>query len=151
MRNVQLILSEDVGGLGEAGDLVKVKPGYARNYLIPQGKAITATEARVNELEHHRRVVAEKVTRNKKLLQSEKKRIEATAIEISAQVGEEGKLFGSVTSTQIAEALAAQGIDVDRRKIDLPEPLKESGEFEVPLRLHAEVTATIKVRVVAAN
>lgn len=151
MSHVQLILSEDVGGLGEAGDLVKVKPGYARNFLIPQGKAITATEARVNELEHHRRVVAEKVTRNKKQLQSEKKRIEAANVEIAAQVGEEGKLFGSVTSAQIADALAAQGVTIDRRKIDLDEPLKESGEFKVPLRLHKDVIATIKVRVVAAN
>ena len=129
---------------------MNVKPGYARNFLIPQGKAMPATEARVKQLEHQRRVVAEKVSRELKALESEKRAIEQCVIEISAQVGEEGKLFGSVTSAQIADNLAEQGHRVDRRKIDLPEPIKEAGDFEVPLRLHRQVTATLAVKVVAA-
>ncbi len=151
MRQVKLILSEDVANLGAAGDLVSVKPGYARNFLIPQGKASFATEGNVRALEHQRRIVAEKVARELKVLEEEKRRIEGAVVEIRAQVGEEGKLFGSVTSAQIAEALASLGHDVDRRKIGLAEPLKEVGEFDVPLRLHSQVEAMIKVRVVSAD
>ncbi len=150
MRQVRVILSEDVPSLGEAGELVNVKPGYARNFLIPQGKAIPATEARVAELDHHRRVVAEKVARDLKELHQQKRAVEGALVEISAQIGEEGKLFGSVTAAQIAEELAQQGHAIDRRKLELAEPIKEAGEFEVPLRLHREVTATIKVKVVGA-
>ena len=124
MRQVRLILSEDVPSLGEAGDLVNVKPGYARNFLIPQGKAIPATEARMKELEHHRRVVAEKVTRDLKELNQRKREVEGSVVEIAAQIGEEGKLFGSVTAAQIADVLAQQGHEVDRRKLDLAEPIK---------------------------
>jgi len=151
MRQVKLILSEDVSGLGEAGDLVGVKPGFARNYLIPQGKAILATEGNVRVLEHHRRVVSEKVARELKVFEEAKRRIEGAVVEIRAQVGEEGKLFGSVTSAQIADGLAALGHDVDRRKIGLAEPIKEAGEFEVPIRLHRQVEAGIVVRVLAAE
>ena len=150
MRQVRLILSEDVPSLGEAGELVNVKPGYARNYLIPQGKAIPATEARMKELEHHRRVVAEKVARDLKALNQQKREVEGAVVEIAAQVGEEGKLFGSVTTAQIAEHLSEQGHKVDRRKLELAEPIKEAGEYDVPLRLHREVVATIKVKVVGA-
>jgi large subunit ribosomal protein L9 len=150
MRQVRVILSEDILSLGEAGELVNVKPGYARNFLIPEGKAIPATEARMNELDHHRRVVAEKVTRELKDLNAQKRAVEGAVVEIAAQIGEAGKLFGSVTTAQIAEVLAGQGHKVDRRKLDLPEPIKEAGEYEVPLRLHRDVTATIKVKVVGA-
>lgn len=151
MRQVKLILSEDVINLGEAGDLVSVKPGYARNFLIPQGKAILATEGNVRALEHHRRVVAEKVARELKVYEEAKRRVDGTVVEIRAQVGEEGKLFGSVTTAQIADSLAALGHEVDRRKIGLTEPIKEAGEFEVPIRLHREVQAQIVVRVRAAE
>ncbi len=151
MRQVRLILSEDVATLGEAGDLVNVKPGYARNFLIPQGKAIPATEARMRELEHHRRVVTEKVARDLKELNQRKREVEGSVVEIAAQIGEEGRLFGSVTAAQIAEELAQQGHKVDRRKLELAEPIKEAGEYEVPLRLHREVVATIKVKVVGAT
>ena len=151
MRQVRLILSEDVPNLGVAGALVNVKPGYARNYLIPQGKAIPATEARMTELEHHRRVVSEKVTRDLKELNQQKREVERSVVEIAAQVGEGGKLFGSVTAAQIAERLAEQGHKVDRRKLELAEPIKEAGEYDVPLRLHREVVATNKGKVVAAS
>ncbi|MBS1107651.1 MAG: rplI [Deltaproteobacteria bacterium] len=151
MRNVQVILREDVQSLGQAGELVAVKPGFAFNYLIPQGKAIAATEASKRELEHQRRVITEKVRRELELLDGERKKIDGVVVEISAQAGDEGKLFGSVTVVQIAEKLAEQGLDVDRRRIDLAEPIKTLGEHSVIVKLHRQVTATIKVKVVVAS
>jgi len=151
MAHVKLILREDVPSLGDAGELVSVKPGYARNFLLPRGKAILATEGNLKELEHHKRVVGERVARERKDLEAQRDRIQAHVIEISAQAGEEGKLFGSVTAIQIAEALAAKGVEVDRRKIVLDEPIKEVGEHSVPLRLRKDVVAQIKVKVVAAE
>jgi large subunit ribosomal protein L9 len=151
MANVQVILREDVASLGHAGDLVNVKPGFARNFLIPQGKAIAATEASKRELAHQQRVIAEKVRREVEALEAERKKIDGVVVEITAQAGEEGKLFGSVTSAQIAEKLAEQGLEIDRRRIDLAEPIKEIGERDVVVRLHRQVTATLKVKVVAAG
>ncbi len=151
MAQVKLILSEDVQNLGAAGDLVSVKPGYARNFLIPQGKALPATEARVKELEHHRRAIAEKVAKELKDLKAAKARLEQLELEVGAQAGEEGRLFGSVTAMQIAELLEQKGTKIDRRKIELAEPIKELGEHTVPLRLHREVVAKLKLKVVAAE
>ena len=110
MRQVTLILREPVLRLGEAGDVVKVKPGFARNFLIPQGKAMVATAANVRELEHHKCVVAERVAKELKSFVAVRDRIESLCLEVVARVGEEGKLFGSVTVLQIAEQLAAQGV-----------------------------------------
>ncbi len=149
MAQVQLILQEAVSNLGEAGDLVRVRPGYARNYLIPQGKAIFATDARVKELEHHRRIVNEKVAQQMTELEAVKARIEALGLENPARVGEEGKLFGSVTVLQIHEKLAAEGFEVDRRRIALGEPIKEAGEHQVAVKLHRDVVAELKVTVTA--
>ncbi len=151
MRSVQVILSEDVQSLGQAGELVTVKPGFAFNFLIPQGKAIAATEANKRELEHQRRVIAEKVRRELETLEGERKKIEGVVVEITAQAGEEGKLFGSVTTLQISEKLAEQGIEVDRRRIDLSEPIKTLGEHAVVVKLHRQLTATIKVKVTVAS
>ncbi len=147
MRHVKLILREDVPSLGNAGDLVSVKTGFARNYLVPRGKAILATESNVHQLEHHKRVVAEKVAADLKDLQAVRKRIESLALEVRARVGDEGKLFGSVTAAQIAELLAANGLPIDRRKVLLAEPIKEIGEHSVTVRLHREVSAEVKVQV----
>ena len=151
MAHVKLILREDVPSLGDAGDVVSVKPGFARNYLLPQGKAIPATDANVSELEHHKRVVAERVTRERKGFEAQRDRLEAQRLEFTAQAGEEGKLFGSVTASQIAEALAAKGIEIDRRKIQLEEPIREVGERTVLIRLHREIVANVKVKVTAAQ
>ncbi len=147
MRQVTLILREPVPSLGEAGDVVKVKPGFARNFLIPQGKAMVATAANVRELEHHKRVVAERVAKELKSFVAVRDRIESLSLEVVARVGEEGKLFGSVTVLQIAEQLAAQGVEVDRRRIDLPEPIKEVGEHAVPIKLHRDLVANVRVKV----
>jgi len=151
MANVKVILRESIPSLGEAGAVVSVKPGHAHNFLIPQGKASLATEGNVREIEHQKRVVAEKLARELKALGLEKSRLESLRLDVKANVGEEGKLFGSVTVAQIAELIEAQGIQVDRRKIQLDEPIKEIGEHSVPVRLHKDVVANLKVRVAAAE
>ena len=151
MGQVKLILREDVAGLGHAGEVVSVKPGYARNFLLPQGKAALASEANVKELEHHRRLIAEKVARELKDLSAARDRLEQLELEVAAQAGEEGRLFGSVTAIQIAELIGEKGIEIDRRKIDLSEPIKEVGEHSVPIRLHREVVANVRLKVTAAE
>jgi large subunit ribosomal protein L9 len=151
MGQVKLILREDVPKLGHAGEVVSVKPGYARNFLLPQGKAALASEAKVQELEHHRRLIAEKVTRELKDLNAVRDRLEQLQLEVEAKAGEEGKLFGSVTPIQIAELIGEKGVEIDRRKIDLAEPIKEIGEHSVPIRLHREVIANVKLKVTAAE
>jgi large subunit ribosomal protein L9 len=151
MGQVKLILREDVPKLGHAGEVVSVKPGYARNFLLPQGKAALASEAKVNELEHHKRLIGEKVTRELKDWNAVRDRLEQLLLEVEAQAGEEGRLFGSVTPIQIAELIGAKGIDIDRRKIDLAEPIKEIGEHIVPIRLHREVIAKVSLKVTAAE
>jgi large subunit ribosomal protein L9 len=148
---MKIILREDVHGLGHAGTVVSVRPGYARNFLLPQGKAVLATEAGVKELEHHQRVIAEKVARELKGHQALKSRLEVLRLSIAVQVGEEGKLFGSVTPREIADMIAAQGVEIDRRAIQLAEPIKEAGSHSVPVRLHREVVAQVKLEVTAAN
>jgi large subunit ribosomal protein L9 len=151
VAHVKLILREDVPSLGDAGDVVSVKPGFARNYLLPQGKAIHATDANVSELEHHKRVVTERVTRERRVFEAQRDRLQAQQLVFTAQAGEEGKLFGSVTASQIAEELAAKGIEIDRRKIQLEEPIREVGEHTVSIRLHREIVANVKVKVTAAE
>jgi len=146
---VKLILREAVPGLGEAGDLVSVRPGFARNYLLPGGRAILATESNVRELEHKRRVVAAKVAKERKEQTALRDRIQAVVLAVTARAGEEGKLFGSVTSVQIAELLAGHGIEIDRRRIQLDEPIKELGEHAVEIRLHRDLVAKVKVVVSA--
>lgn len=148
---MKLILKEDVPSLGLAGDLVSVKPGYARNYLLRTGKAMPATEGRLRELEHHRRAIAQRMARERKTLEAERDRLEGLVLEITAHAGEEGKLFGSVTSAQLAELLAEKGVEVDRRRIALGEPIRELGEHEVPVRLHRDIVARLKVKVSAAE
>src|SRR6266850_4399007 len=149
MANVKLILVESIHRLGEAGDLVSVKPGFARNFLLPQGKALLATESRVKEFEHKRRIAEEKAARELKDLQAVKQRLEALSIQIGARAGESGKLFGSVTAAQIAEKIEAAGLEVDRRRIDLRDPIKEVGEHKVAVKLLRELVAQVSVTVVA--
>ncbi len=151
MRQVKLILREAVQGLGEAGDLVGVKVGYARNFLLPQGKALLATESKVRELEHHKRVVTEKAARDLNDLKALRDRLESVALEVTARVGEEGKLFGSVTTAHIAELLAEKGYKVDRRKIQLGEPLREIGDHVVPIRLQRDLTAKVALKISAES
>jgi large subunit ribosomal protein L9 len=151
VAQVKLILREDVSNLGEAGELVTVRPGYARNFLLPQGKAILATAASIKELDHHKKVVADRLARDRKGQLAERDRIQNLSLEFAMQAGEEGKLFGSVTAAQIAEQLEAKGVTIDRRKIQLEEPIKEVGDHSVPIKLWKDVTANVKVKVTAAE
>ena len=151
MALVKVILCEDVLYLGEAGDLVSVKPGYARNFLLSQGKADLATEANVKQLEHQKRVVAEKIAKDLKDLRVIADRVRDTVIEVMANAGEDGKLFGSVTTAQIAQLLQEKGIEVDRRKIGLSEPIRQVGEHPVDVRLHRELSVEIKVVVTSSG
>ena len=151
MRQVKVILRETVQGLGDAGDLVGVKVGYARNFLLPQGKALLATESKVRELDHHKRVVTEKAARDLNDLKALRDRLESVALEVTARVGEEGKLFGSVTTAHIAELLAEKGYKIDRRKIQLSEPLREIGDHVVPIRLQADLTAEVALKISAES
>ena len=149
MRTVNLILREDVPALGDAGEVVKVKVGYARNYLLPKGKAILATESKINELEHNRRVVEDKLAKQLKDLTALRDRLQNLELSVAAKSGEEGKLFGSVTSAQVAALLSEKGFEIDRRKVGLAEPIKEVGEHKVPIRLRGELVAEVTVNVIA--
>jgi large subunit ribosomal protein L9 len=147
---MQVILKENIDTLGHIGDIVKVAPGYARNYLLPKGLAVEATAKNAKELDHVKRQMA---YRKDKALQSAKNlaaKLAETPIALQHKAGEEGKLFGSVTNMEIAAFLKAQGFDIDRKTILLAEPIKQVGEFEVTVKIHPEVSATIKVTVTAA-
>ncbi len=144
---MQVILLEDVPSLGKAGDLVKVSDGYGRNYLIPQKKAIIGTEKGLKMLEHHKRLVQQRMTKMKKDLEQVAKQIEGLSCTFKKAVGESGKLFGSVTSMEIEAYLKENGIDVDRKKILLEEPIKSIGTFTVPIKLHSDLVAQLKVSV----
>lgn len=148
---MNVILTENVKGLGNMGDVVKVKPGYARNFLVPNKLAVEASNRHLNELEHHRRQLtrkAEKLSQEAAVL---KGRIEAVECVLAHRAGDEGKLFGSVTSMEIEAALAAKGIEIDRRKILLDQPIKSLGAHEVEIKLNAGVSATLKVNVTKAT
>lgn len=142
---MKVIMAEDMKGIGKTGELVVVKDGYARNFLIPQGKAMLADKgnlARVESIKRQRATVATRLLNDAKTLQAS---LAETSIEIAVQAGEEDKIFGSVTTQMIADALAEKGITIDRRKIELEEPIKAIGVFIVPVRLHPEVIAELKV------
>ena len=145
---MQVILLEDVPALGKSGESVKVSEGYGRNYLIPQKKAILATEKGIKILEHQKREVQQRMGKVKKDVEKVAEQIEKLSCTFAKPVGESGKLFGSVTSMEIESFLKENGIDVDRKKILLEEPIKNLGMFTVPIKLHPELTAQLKVWVV---
>jgi len=145
---MQVILLEDIPSLGKAGDLVKVSDGYGRNFLIPQKKAILATEKGLKMLEHQKRQVQHRMGKMKKNLDKVAQQIQTLSCTFVKSVGESGKLFGSVTSMEIETYLKENGIEVDRKKIVLDEPIKSIGMFTVPIKLHPEIVAQLKVWVV---
>lgn len=147
---MKLILKEDVTDLGHMGDVVEVAPGYARNFLIPKKKAFEATAKNLKTIEHQKKLLADQLKREKKEAEAIAARINESSITIPVQVGEEEKLFGSVTNKDIGEALAREGIEVDKHKILLEKPIKELGIFMVPIKLHPEVTANLKFWIVKA-
>ena len=148
---MDVILTENVKGLGTIGEVVKVKAGYGRNYLVPQGLAVEASDRNLNEMEHHKRQLSHKAEKLSKEAADIKARIEAVECSFVHKAGEDGKLFGSVTTMEIAEGLAAQGIEIDRRKILLDQPIKSLGEHDVEIKLNAGVNATIKVNVTSED
>jgi len=148
---MNVILTENVKGLGNMGDVVKVKPGYARNFLVPNKLAVEASDRNLKELEHHRRQLSRKAEKLSQEAAVVKGRIEALECVLAHRAGEEGKLFGSVTSMEIEAAMAAKGIEIDRRKILLGQPIKTLGTHEVEIKLNAGVSATLKVSVVHAG
>jgi large subunit ribosomal protein L9 len=145
---MKVILKDNVEGVGHLGDLLDVKDGFARNYLLPRGKALEANPRNVKALEHAKRVLAEKAKKEKLEFEVLAKKVSALSLTIPAQVGKDDKLFGSVTVKDIADGLAEQGFTVDRRKIQLAQPIKELGTITVPVKVHRDVTATITVHVV---
>jgi large subunit ribosomal protein L9 len=145
---IRVVLQDSVDTLGDSGDVVKVRPGFARNYLFPRGIAVPATEAnlaRIGELKKQAGIRAEKHLVEARELA---KKLEASAVKLERAVGEENKMYGSVTAKDVEEAFAAIGLVVDRRKLDLAEPIRRLGLTEVPVKIHPEVTATLRVEVV---
>lgn len=146
---MKVILREDVDNLGKGGELVEVRPGYGRNFLIPRGLAVLANAKNVKELEHQRKVAEAKAAKLKQSAEAVAKRLAETPITLKRKVGEQDKLYGSVTALDVVEALAARGLQIDRRSIDLAEPLKTVGDHEVPVKLHREVIGKAKVKIEA--
>ena len=144
---MKIILREDVENLGNGGELVEVRPGYGRNYLIPRGLAVPANAKNVRELEHQKAVASAKAAKLKASATAVAKRLAETPVTLKRKVGEQDKLYGSVTAMDVAEALAARGLQIDRRSIDLSEPIKTLGDFEVGVKLHSEVVGKVKVKV----
>jgi large subunit ribosomal protein L9 len=146
---MKLILREDVDNLGRGGDVVDVKPGYGRNFLLPRGLAVVANPKNLREIDHQKAVATAKAVKLKASAEAIAKRLAATPVTLKRKVGEQDKLFGSVTALDIAEALAARGLEIDRRAIDLAEPIKTLGDFEVGVKLHHDVVGKAKVKVEA--
>lgn len=146
---MQVILTQDVANLGKAGELVSVRPGYGRNYLVPRGMAVSATAANVHRLEHDKRVIARRVAKERAGADAQAERINVVTLQFDRQVGEDDKMFGSVTSRDLVEQLKKAGVDIDHRQIVLEAPIKALGKYEVPVKLSAGVTANLKFFVVA--
>lgn len=145
---MEVILRESIKSLGKAGDVVKVADGYARNYLIPKNLAIIADKKNLKMLEIQRKRIIERAAKMKNEYEALAQKLKELKFVFPVLVGEEGKLFGSVTSIDIEKAISEKGYEVDRRKIELPEPIKAIGDYEVTIRLHPDVSTTISISVV---
>jgi large subunit ribosomal protein L9 len=145
---MQVILREDVRNLGKSGEVVNVKPGYGRNYLLPKGLAVVASQKNVARIEHEKRIISARTAKLAKDAQAVAQKIEGTTLNIARATGEDDKMYGSVTGRDIAEALGEAGVALDHRKIVLHEPIKTIGLHEIQIKLASEVGATLKVWVV---
>ena len=146
---MKVILLEDVRGSGKSGDVVNVSDGYARNMLIPRGLAVEATPQNIKQLEKKKEAIAKKFTEDKAAALEMKKKLEEITVEVKTKAGKSGKVFGSVTSADIAEALQALGFDIDKKKIQLDSPIKAVGTTDVNVKLFTEVSGKVKVNVVS--
>src|SRR5882672_7436500 len=151
MATMEVILTEDIHRLGNAGDVVKVKAGFGRNFLLPQGKAMLATAARVKQIDHQRRVIGEIQKRAIAEFREIERRVKAIELVFEMQASAEGKLFGSVTNADIAARLAAAGVEIERRKIVIAEPIKSIGDHPITVRLHREVQTPLVVKVISSG
>ncbi|VAX31092.1 LSU ribosomal protein L9p [hydrothermal vent metagenome] len=145
---MKIILREDVETLGSMGDIVTVKKGFARNYLLPRKLAVEANPRNIKEFEHHKRIIQEKANKVRNAAQILAEKIASKPVVIKAKAGEEDKLFGSVTNIDIQKALKESGFDIEKRKIILEEPIKRLGEYNVKVKFHPEVTANLTVQVI---
>ena len=145
---MKVILQETLEGVGHMGDLINVADGFARNFLLPRRKAVEANSRSIKAFEHAKRVAGEKAKKEKLEIEEHAKKVSAVTLTMEAQVGKDDKMFGSITTKDIAEGLAAQGFVVDRRKIQLPQPIKELGTITLPIRMPGDVTAAVTIRVV---
>ena len=145
---IQVILQHDVDKVGKSGELIKVRPGFARNFLIPRSLAVPATTAAVNRITHEKAVAIAKAEKSKAGARALAEKINALTLKMARTVGEDDRLFGSVTAKEIETAVKAKGFDIDRKKMHLPEAIKALGTFEIPLKIMTDVTATLKVEIV---
>jgi large subunit ribosomal protein L9 len=145
---MKVILKEDVKSIGSMGQIVDVSDGFARNYLVPKGLAVEANVKNMRSMEHEKKVIQEKARKVKNSVQDLANRLANMNVVIKTKAGEEGKLFGSVTTMDIAEQLKNQGIEIDKKKISLDEPIKRLGTYAVNLRLHSEITAQVNIQVI---
>jgi large subunit ribosomal protein L9 len=145
---IQVILQHDVDKVGKSGELVKVRPGFARNFLIPRSLAVPATTAAVNRITHEKAVAIAKAEKSKSGARALAEKINALTITMARSVGEDDRLFGSVSAKEIENAVKAKGLDFDRKTMHLAEPIKALGTFSIPVKLLTDVTATLKVEVV---
>ena len=146
---MEVILKEDIVNLGKIGEVVRVRDGYARNYLLPRGLVLIANKKNLKTFDHQKKLVADQKQKIMRQAQSAADQLTGVSLVIPMKVGEEGRLFGSVTNIQIEKALKAKGLNVDRRKIHLDEPIKTVGDYEVPVRLAADLTVPLKLSVVS--
>ena len=144
---MKLLLKEDVQGLGVCGDEVDVKNGYGKNFLIPNGQAIAATPKNLKQFNHQKSIIQARLKKAKISAEAQAQEIEKVACVLKKKVGDNGKIFGTVTTQEISESFRGHGIELDRRKLQLKEPIKSLGDFEVSVKLHPEVTATVKITV----
>ncbi|MEP7038910.1 MAG: 50S ribosomal protein L9 [Acidobacteriota bacterium] len=149
MATTKVLLREDMDNLGGRGEIVKVKSGYARNYLLPQGMATLATKGNIKQVEQERSILLKKAATEKSTADAQAEQMKDISLKFERRAGEGGTLFGSVTSMDIADALKAKGYEIDRRKIQLKDTIKETGDYTVNVRLHREVTLEIPVTVTA--
>ena len=145
---MKVILKEDIPKLGIMGETVQVAPGYGRNYLIPQGKAVLATSKNSKELEHQRQLILRKAELIRKDAESFAEKFRGLTLTLARKVVEEDKIYGSVSVSDISQALKEAGVEIERKLINLDEPIKSLGEFQVPVKVHADVTAELTVQVV---
>jgi large subunit ribosomal protein L9 len=148
---MEVILRQHVDNLGRRGEIVKVADGYARNYLLPRKLALVATDGNKKQIERERSKFEAQEAEEQKIASALGERLAGVEVEIARKVGETEALYGSVTSADIADALKAKGFTIDRKKLGLHEPIKKLGEYDVPLKLHREVTTNVKVKVVAES